>query len=93
MDKIKNSLSYGLLFAFLGKLMFVSASVADMGIVFALSSICALQFYLEKNSKLQDVVETVNTQNKVIEQMAMEVAKMRDSVSSIKLQSGFKKVV
>lgn len=99
MHRFTQYLPSALLCAFIGKLLFLGTSPAEMGVVFCLGGLAALQTYLEKSKKLNDVIsenakynrditETVNKQNEVISKMAHELALVRDSVAGVKLASG-----
>lgn len=89
MEKLKELMPLGMLLSFVAKVLFVPAGFADMGIIMALSAICALQYFLEKHNKLQTVVKTVNEQNIVLEKMAKELSDMRTHVGALKMQGTF----
>lgn len=104
LERFKQSLSYGLLFASVARTFISTPTLSDMGIILGLCSIAGLQFYLEQNKKysklettveekLKDMVHTINTQNEVIKKMALEVDGVRNNVSGLKLQQSMKKVI
>lgn len=99
MHLFKEYLPSGLLLAFVGKMLLQGTSPSDMGIVIALTAYAALQQYLEKSKKINDIVsenekkwkdiaETVNKQNEVINASAKELAIVRDNVAGMKLAGG-----
>lgn len=99
METYAKYLPSGLIFAFTIKQLAFGTSLSEMGVTFSFAALVALQTYLEKSKKIQEVLtqadvkhkevtEVVNKQNEVIEKMAREIALLRDSVAGVKLSSG-----
>lgn len=99
MHRFTQYLPSGLLFAFIAKLLILGTSPSEMGVVFCLGGINALQYYLDKSKKINEIVEKnekdnkeiieiVNKQNEVINKMAHELSLVRDNVASVKLAGG-----
>lgn len=89
MEKIKEWIPKGFLFAYLVKMLVVSAGYADIGIIFCVSAYAGLQMYLEKHIALQQMGEVVKKQNQTIEAMALAFDKLRNDMSGIKLRNDF----
>lgn len=89
MQKFINYLPQGLLLSFIIKMLIISTSFSDMGIVFALSAICGIQVYLEKRDEIQEIKTVVNKQNDVIQTMAVELSKIKTQMEGIKLKNEF----
>lgn len=77
-----------MLLSYMGKMLFVSASPAEMGIVFALTALVAIEKYTDH----KEIKATIAKQNEVIEKMAKEVVELRTSVGAFKMQQGMKRV-
>jgi len=92
MEKI-NYIPYGLLLAFSGQALILGINLNSVLVIVGTLGFIFAKEYVEKNTKLKDVVHTVNQQNIVIEKMAKEVDSLRTSMVGIKMQSGMKKVV
>lgn len=101
MEKLNNLLPKGLLLSYLVKMLIITASFSDMGITIALSGIVALQIYLEKNKKIQEIKEetfkkideqngVIAKQNQLLEQFAIEFTKTKNEIAGVKLRSDFK---
>lgn len=101
---LKTNLAGGLLFAFVGKMLVFTPGLADFGIIASLACVLALQFYLERNAKytelekrseekLDEMKETIGTQNEVLRKMALELDSIRNNVSGLKLHQSMKKVI
>lgn len=90
MEKFLKHLPLGLLLSFIVKMIVVTPSFADMGIVFALATLVGVQILLDKKEDFQTVKEIVNKQNEVIQVMAVEHAKMKNILEGVKLKSDFK---
>jgi len=99
MQNIKKLLPQGLLLAFVLKMLLISPTLPDMGIVFALAAIVGLTASLEKKDEIDDIKVVINKQNEVIQVMSVEVAKMKQTVEGVRLKNefvngnGLKKVV
>lgn len=100
MDKILNLFPKTLLAAYVVKMIALSPSLTDVGIVVAVSVVVAIQLSLEKkntiedvridcNKKLEEIKQVVNKQIEVISQMSVEVAKVKTDMQGVKLKSGF----
>lgn len=100
MDKILNLFPKTLLAAYIIKMITLSPTVNDVGILLALASVVGIQLYLEKNSTVEDVrtdcnkqlaaiKETVNKQIEVISQMSIEVARVKTDMQGVRLKAGF----
>ena len=90
MEKFKKLLAEGLLLSFVIKMLIVSPSFSDMGIVLGLAAIVGLQHYLEKSTEIQDVKTIVSKQTEVIQTMAVEMAKLKTSIEGVRLKESFK---
>jgi len=91
MEQITKQVPLALLLSFTGKMLLTDVSLAQMGIVFALTGLVALQTYLEKHAVLQDIKITVAKQNEVIEKMAKEIVEVRTSMGAFKMQHSMKR--
>lgn len=80
-----------ILLLFVTKMLFISASPAEMGIVFALAAIVGLEKYMERNSHIQEMKISIEKQNEVLKKMAIEIDGMRTNVSAMKLHQGMKR--
>lgn len=89
MENLKKYFAQALLLSFVIKMLAVTPSFADMGIVFALGGLIALQTYLEKSTSVQEVKEFVNKQTEVINTMAVELHKVKNDMEGVKLKNGF----
>lgn len=100
MEKYTNLLPKGLLLAYAVKMLIITASFSDMGITFALGGIVALQVYLEKSKKIEEIKEEVfkkvdeqngviAKQNQLLEQFAVEFTKVKQDMQGIKIRSDF----
>ena len=100
MEKFENLLPKGLLLSYLIKMLAITPSYSDMGIMVALCGIFALQAYLEKSKNIKEIQETVykkideqnltiSKQNQLLEQFAIEFTKVKNDVSGVKLRSDF----
>jgi hypothetical protein len=88
MEKIKY-LPQALLLSFIIKMLLVTTSFSDMGIVFALSGVLALTLHIEKQKEVQDIKDQLN---KVIEGfgvIAVEHSKMKSVLEGVKLKNEF----
>ena len=92
MDLSLKYLSYGLLVALVIKSIIAGASPSDVGIIFTVSSLALILSYIEKHKKIQEIVETVNEQNKVIKKLAEELDHQRTALAGVKMGVGFQKV-
>lgn len=88
MEKIIKHVPIAMLLSYVVKMLFVSASPAEMGIVFALTALVAI----EKFTDHKEIKVTIAKQNEVIEKMAKEVVELRTSIGSFKMQQGMKRV-
>ncbi len=100
MESFNNLFPKGLLMTFLVKMLIVTTSYSDMGIILGLTGIVALQIYLEKQKSIKDIQESVfkkvdeqniviTKQNQLLEQFAIEFTKVKNDVSGVKLRSDF----
>lgn len=92
MEQAIKHIPLAMLLSFIGKMLFTDVSLAQMGVVFALTSLVALQNYLEKQSTLQDIKLTVAKQNEVIEKLAKEMVELRTGLGAYKMQQSMKRV-
>lgn len=101
MELLKN-VQIGLLVAYLGRVLVLGANLSEMGIIFSLVVLNISKDYLEKQKKIKDIEQEVNTrvaeventikiQNEVIEKMARALDEQRTSVAGLKLSQGLVK--
>lgn len=101
MELLKN-VQIGLLVAYLGRVLVLGANLSEMGIIFSLVALNISKDYLEKQKKIKDIEQEVNTrvaeventikiQNEVIEKMARALDEQRTSVAGLKLSQGLVK--
>jgi uncharacterized coiled-coil protein SlyX len=101
MELLKN-VQIGLLVAYLGRVLVLGANLSEMGIIFSLVALNISKDYLEKQKRIKDIEQEVNTrvaeventikiQNEVIEKMARALDEQRTSVASLKLSQGLVK--
>jgi uncharacterized coiled-coil protein SlyX len=101
MELLKN-VQIGLLVAYLGRVLVLGANLSEMGIIFSLVALNISKDYLEKQKRIKDIEQEVNTrvaeventikiQNEVIEKMARALDELRTSVASLKLSQGLVK--
>jgi hypothetical protein len=88
-QKFADLLPLGLLSILTLKATFVGASIPEMGMYLGISSVVAIATYMSKNKHIEDLTAVLNKQNEVITQMAVEVAKVKNAMESIKLKDGF----
>ena len=114
MDNFERLLPKGLILSYLVKMLIVSASIADVGILMTLAGIMGSQMYLEKNKKVQQIEKSLNQRYEevvqanlkanedtkrvcektvtVVQEAALEIAKLKNDMSGIKLKEGFKRI-
>lgn len=90
MEKFFDLLPKAMVFAFLLKMFFIVPSIADVGILTALSAICIVQQWLSKHTEIQNIKTVVNKQNEVIQTMAIEISKIKNVAEGLKIKEGFK---
>lgn len=102
MDKVLKNLGPLVLVIALGLKGVISGiNIADASVAVALTGLLSLREYLERNREYTEMKETVDAkvkaieatvelQNKVIKEQAIEFDKLRNSMSGIKLQFGAK---
>jgi hypothetical protein len=78
MEKVTNLIPMGLFCAFIGKLIMVGVNPAECGVGF------------KKETKIQEVIDTVNRQNEVIAKMATEIDNLKTAIVGVKMGAGFK---
>lgn len=97
------SLPKGMFFAYLVKMLIITPSFSDMGILIALASVVGVEIFLEKQKSIdevkdacakqvQDIQIVVNKQNDVIAQFAVEFSKMKNDVSGLRIKQDFQKI-
>jgi hypothetical protein len=93
MERVKKFLPSGMLFAYILKMLCIGdVNFAEMGIVFSLAGMVALNDYIEKHKKLQDMSKVIEKQNIVIKEIAEEVSNLKTVITGVKLQQGVKSV-
>lgn len=89
----------GLLSAFILKQLALGTSVSEMGVTFALTLAVVSYEYLSKSRKLSELESVltkkteaqdaiIKKQNEVIEAMAIEVSKVRNSIDGVRAAQG-----
>lgn len=100
MEKLFGLLPKVIFLSYLIKMIAVTPSLADVGIIAALSCIAALQIYIEKKSTIQQVAENcnkqiaelqvvINRQSEVINLQAVEFSKLKNDMAGIKIKNDF----
>lgn len=103
MNLLRHNLPLILLSTLVLKMLFIQASLPEMGVAMALSSLVALKDHLEKHKEIKEIRESVTKeleemkfvvkqQNEVIEKLARALDENRTSVASLKLSQGMKKI-
>lgn len=89
MEKIKKHIPHALLLSFIAKMLIVTTSFSDMGIVFALCGVLGLSLYLEKQKEVQDIKDHLNKVVEGFSVIAVEHAKMKSVLEGVKLKNEF----
>ena len=101
MDRIVSNIPLGIVVALSVRSLINGAGMAEALIAMSLVGLLCLREVLDRHkkmreieattlSKLEEMKNAINAQNKVIEAQAMEYDKLRNSMSGIKLQFGQK---
>jgi hypothetical protein len=92
MEKVTNLIPMGLFCAFIGKLIMVGVNPAECGVALGLIALISLKEYVgfKKETKIQEVIDTVNRQNEVIAKMATEIDNLKTAIVGVKMGAGFK---
>ena len=88
-QKFADMLPLGLLSLLTMKILFIGATLPEMGMYLGVSSIVGVSIYMSKNKRIEDLTAVLNEQNKVIHTMATELAKVKNMVEGIKVKDGF----
>lgn len=92
MEKVYHLIPMGLFCAFIGKLVWFGVNPAECGVALGLVALVALKEYVgfKKDTKIQEVIDTVNRQNEVIAKMAAEIDNLKTAIVGVKMGAGFK---
>lgn len=101
---MEKKLPLGILLAFSGKALALGTSPSESAIIIGLISLLSVKEYLDKNKKIKEVEESVDTklksfeaiikkQNEVITAQAEAHDKLQTAVTSVKMQYGVQNVM
>jgi len=89
MEFIKKYLPHGLVLSFVIKMLLITPSFADVGILLPLVGLLAFYAHIEKKDEFKEIKDVVSKQNDVIAVMAGEHAKMKIVMESVTLKNQF----
>lgn len=88
LEIISKHIPLGLLTLLGCKAVFIGLHWEDSVIGLGLLGVLAVERYLERRKRLEEIESVIKEQNRVIEALAKELDNVRTSVSGIKLKSG-----
>lgn len=103
MESIVKLIPKAIFLSYIAKMIILSPTQNDVGIILALSGVAALHMYIEKSKSIKDVSdacmkelaiikEVVNKQSECINLQAVEYSKVKNEVAGLKMKSDFRSI-